>query len=101
MKKSEKMHIAKVANLGCIVCANNGYPDSPAEIHHIRDGSGVSQRASSYEVIPLCYVHHRGAAGGEVGFHHSPGEFIERYGSERTLLAQVEQILEDGKDELL
>nr|WP_290123657.1 Ref family recombination enhancement nuclease [Wohlfahrtiimonas chitiniclastica] len=54
MKKSEQKHMSRVADLGCIVCRNLGYGRSPAEIHHIRDGQGMSQRASNYEVLPLC-----------------------------------------------
>lgn len=87
--KAEKQHLNKVASLGCIVCMNNGFPGSQAEIHHIREGVGMAQRSSSKEVIPLCLIHHRSAGGGEVGFHHSPGEFVDRYGTERELLAQV------------
>jgi len=57
--KPEKEYMNRVANLGCICCHQLGFPDSPAEIHHIRSGQGMSQRASNYDVIPLCPVHHR------------------------------------------
>jgi len=51
--KAERQHMDKVAQLGCIVCTNLGYYDSPAEIHHIGNGT-MSKRASNLEVIPLC-----------------------------------------------
>ena len=54
MNKSEKEHLSKVASIGCIVCMNQGSEGTPAEIHHIRHGNGMSQRANNYEVIPLC-----------------------------------------------
>jgi hypothetical protein len=54
MNKAEKEHLSKVASVGCIVCRMQGNEESPAEIHHIRHGQGMSQRASNYEVIPLC-----------------------------------------------
>ena len=54
MNKAEKEHLSKVASVGCIVCMMQGNEESPAEIHHIRSGQGISQRASNYEVIPLC-----------------------------------------------
>ena len=52
--KAERDHMGAVAALGCVVCRNLGFVDSPAEIHHVRTGQGMGQRASNYEVIPLC-----------------------------------------------
>jgi hypothetical protein len=37
--------------------------ETPAEIHHLRDGSGMSQRASNWLIVPLCAEHHRGDSG--------------------------------------
>ena len=54
MNKAEKEHLSKVASVGCIVCRNIGFGESPAEIHHVRTGQGMGQRASNYEAIPLC-----------------------------------------------
>ena len=54
MNKAEKEHLSKVASVGCIVCRMQGNEESPAEIHHVRTGQGMGQRASNYEVIPLC-----------------------------------------------
>ena len=49
----DKRYYAKVAQLGCIVCRNLGYDDTPPEIHHIGNGT-MAKRASNHEVIPLC-----------------------------------------------
>jgi hypothetical protein len=94
VKKAERIHLNKVAAIGCIVCKLQGHEDTPAEIHHLRDGQGRGQRAEYTETIPLCPTHHRtgdgtAAFGYQWGFHHSPKEFEEAYGTERELLARV------------
>lgn len=88
MTKAEKLHLNRVASLGCIVCDNQGYPDSPAEIHHIRAGQGMSQRASNYDTIPLCPTHHR-LGGYGVAIHAGQQEWESIHGTERELLAEV------------
>lgn len=94
--KSEKAHLNAVANLGCIVCRNERLGQSPAEIHHIRSGQGMSQRASNYDVIPLCHIHHR-TGGYGVAFHAGKKVFESKYGTERELLSQVEGLI-NGDD---
>ena len=63
MTNSERIHLDKVARLGCIVCRRLGLGVTPAQVHHIRTGQGMGQRASDYETIPLCPHHHTGPAG--------------------------------------
>ena len=63
-----------VAALGCILCEELGYPETPANLHHVREGQGMSQRASDFLVIPLCQLHHQGKGG-----IHDPQEFYRRY----------------------
>ena len=91
--KAEKEHLSKVAEIGCIVCLNENYGQSPAEIHHIRSGKGMGQRASNYEAIPLCPAHHRNGGHG-IAFHAGSKVWQERYGSEELLLSQVKEILQ-------
>jgi hypothetical protein len=74
---AEKRHMGRVAELGCIICTE------PAQVHHIRDGQGMSQRASNWLVIPLCPEHHMGA----LSVHKTPKQFANIYGSELDLLA--------------
>lgn len=58
-----KRHMGRVAGIGCILCQHLGYGQTPAEVHHVRDGQGAAQRASDMLTIPLCPEHHRGATG--------------------------------------
>lgn len=92
MKKTDRAHMDKVARVGCILCKHLGYDETPAEIHHIREGQGMSQRASNFLVVPLCPEHHRGGSG-----VHGLGErgFYTRYKlSELDLLAMTIEQLE-------
>lgn len=78
---AEREHMGRVAALGCLLCG------SPAEVHHIREEQGMSQRASNWLTTPLCSEHHRGAS----GFHGlGMRAFERRYGlSELDLLAMT------------
>ena len=53
----------KVAALGCILCRHADLGETPANLHHIREGQGMGQRASDWLVIPLCKEHHQGNTG--------------------------------------
>lgn len=55
--KAEREHMGRVAALGCLLCG------APAEVHHLREGQGMAQRASNWLTIPLCPYHHRGPRG--------------------------------------
>lgn len=59
----EKAHMGRVADLGCILCRKLGYGETPAEVHHIRTGTGAGRRASHFDTIGLCPEHHRGNTG--------------------------------------
>lgn len=88
MTKDERAHMSKVAALGCVVCRNLGYGETPAALHHIRAGQGMSQRASHYQVLPLCGTHHQ-TGGYGVAIHAGQKEWESRYGTELELLEQV------------
>lgn len=81
--KKEKEHMSRVAGLGCIICTKMGFPDSPAELHHIKDKTGMGKKASNFEVIPLCPNHHRH---GKEAYHYSPQSFTSKWGTQRELL---------------
>lgn len=87
----EKRHLNKVANIGCIVCLNLGLGETPAEIHHIGNGT-MAKRASNYESIPLCHIHHRTGNSG-VAVHSGRKSFESNFGTEQELLEQVKGIL--------
>lgn len=81
--KSESDYMGMVQALNCLICG------SPAEIHHIRLGQGMSQRASNYLVVPLCPHHHRQGGFGEA-IHASQRQFeIQQGVNELDLLAET------------
>jgi hypothetical protein len=79
--------MSRVAELGCIICG------SPAELHHPRTGQGMGQRASNFDVIPLCFQHHRGGKHG-VAYHSGRKAFEANFGTEEQLLQKVKQRLD-------
>ena len=92
MTKDEKAHLSRVSGLGCIACRKLGYYGSPAEIHHLREGQGVGMRASHYDAIPLCHIHHR-TGGHGVAIHAGKKAFEAQFGTERELLEEVYDLL--------
>lgn len=85
--KADKLWLDDVSSLGCIACRNAGYGATPAEIHHVRSGSGMAQRAQHTRVLPLCPHHHRACY--PTGFHAAPRSWQQEHGSEEVLLEQV------------
>jgi hypothetical protein len=95
---SERLHMSKVADLGCIVCRNNGLGFVPAEIHHIE---GKTKKDCHFKVLPLCFAHHRrGNSDHPISRHPWKKRFEKAYGTESELLAMVEKYLEDDECEL-
>lgn len=92
MDAMNKAHLRRIAEMGCIVCLREGLGKSPAEVHHIRAGQGMGQRADDTEAIPLCPLHHR-LGGHGVAFHAGPRAFERRFGTERELLDDVRRRL--------
>lgn len=72
--KQERAYMSAQAEAGCILCRYLGYGDTPAEIHHLRDGMGAGQRNSNLLTIPLCPEHHRG----DTGYHGLGRRAFER-----------------------
>jgi hypothetical protein len=87
-RKQSRIHLALVAAMPCIVCGSR-----PVEVHHLRNGYGMGQRASDLETIPLCPAHHRT---GPDAFHAGPRSFEARFGTERELLARTRARLEEA-----
>ena len=85
--KAEKKHMDKVASLGCCVCVNIGAGETPAEIHHVGNGT-MGKRAGNYEVIPLCHIHHR-TGGYGVAVHAGRVQWESNFGTEQELLKQT------------
>ena len=68
--------MAKVARVGCVLCAKTGVGYVATAVHHLRDGQGAGQRAQDFLTIALCYEHHQGSG----GYHRlGPQGFYQRY----------------------
>jgi hypothetical protein len=85
---AERRYHDRVAAMGCVVCRNLGYGATPASVHHIRAGQGLSQRAGEYLVLPLCPEHHQHGGHG-VAIHAGQEAWERIYGTETDLLDQV------------
>lgn len=58
MRSADKRHMGRVADLPCACCGVQG-----VQVHHIREGQGMAQRASNFLTIPLCEPCHTGPRG--------------------------------------
>lgn len=78
--KAEREHMARVASLPCACCGQYG-----VQVHHIRDGQGMSQRASNFLTTPLCPECHAG----QYGVHGDKSRMRARKQSELDWLADT------------
>jgi hypothetical protein len=92
MTKAEKQRFQRMVDLGCIICLRGGWGHSQPEIHHIRKGQGVGQRASHDKTIPLCPAHHR-TGGYGVAIHAGQKAFENKFGDEHFLLEYTNQLI--------
>lgn len=75
-----------LVDLGCLICGR------PPQIHHLRGlefGTGVGKKSDDDKTIGLCLLHHTG----QNGYHHSPGEFEQKYGSQSELLEKQNRLI--------
>ena len=91
MGKKNKKHLALAARIGCLVCTNNGYPDTPSQLHHIREFTGLACKGDDEDVIALCPTHHLISQNGEIAIHDGLESFENRYGTQQELLVQMKQ----------
>ena len=87
--KEEKERMNKISQMGCFCCGHQ------AEIHHIRKHTGMGLRPPHSDTIPLCSHHHRT---GKDSIHLGKNLFIEKYGTEQSILQQVNKQLEQMED---
>ena len=83
--------MSKVANYGCIACEIDG-KISPAEIHHIRNHTGMGLRPPHTMILPLCASHHRT---GKISVHLGKQAFEDRYGKQEDLAKKVRERIEE------
>lgn len=58
MSAAGRRYMGKVASLPCACCGKHG-----VQVHHLREGQGMAQRASDFLTIPLCPDCHTGPLG--------------------------------------
>lgn len=102
----DERRYAKLRELGCIACrSERGLVGIlPAEVHHLVDKGYRKHSGGNQATIPLCHWHHRGepiidhsvtwmrSMFGPSMFHEAR-EFAWAYGSQRELLAKVNELL--------
>lgn len=77
---NDKEYMGRVAQLPCVNCGTQ-----PVEVHHIREGQGMAQRASNYLTVPLCPECHRGSR----GIHGDRSAFLLNKLDEMKMLADT------------
>ena len=88
--KAEKRHMGRVASLGCIACRRLCLGETPAQVHHIREGR---IERNDFLTLPLCEPHHTGT---HMSVHKAKPELMRalKVASEFDLLADVIGLLE-------
>lgn len=87
---AERRHIARIAEMGCLVCGG------PATVHHVTSDGYKRITRSHLLVTPLCPVHHQ--------IQHGPRESVEALGHAGfakaygvDLLAEAKRLAEDAR----
>jgi hypothetical protein len=93
--KAEKERLEIIGNMPCYACFQD-LKEVQAEVHHIRNKTGLGLRPSHFDTIPLCYSHHRT---GKVSVHLGKKEFEKQYGTELEILKKVNGEIEKCKAE--
>lgn len=90
---AEKVHWSRVAALGCIACRKDGLHNPMVSIHHV---DGRTKAGAHMRVLPLCAGHHQDGTGaaGLIAVHPWKARFEARYGTQESLLREVEGLLD-------
>jgi hypothetical protein len=97
----------RLRELGCIACHIEGFECLNVEIHHLVDKGYRKHSGGNQATIPLCVWHHKGepVIGATVTYtrrargpsmYWEAKEFARRYGSQRELLARVNDMISGG-----
>lgn len=87
MSAKSKRHMGKVAAVPCVLCTHMGLGETKSEVHHLKYGTGASDRSSDYLCIALCPSHHSGPEGVHQLKEH--GLYLRYRVSELDLLAMT------------
>lgn len=95
----DKKRLEAIAQMGCIVCENEGIDQiDHLEIHHFI-GCGLGLKASDLLSIPLCWTHHQKYKDSKdvklkkLSIHGLTKEFEKKFGTQEMLLKQVNEKL--------
>lgn len=74
-RKEEGFHTELVRSSPCAACLMLGiFNPARSEAHHLKEGHGLSVKASDFEQIPLCSRHHTSGPKG-VSYHEDQGSW--------------------------
>lgn len=101
--RDEKRYAA-LRQLGCIACSINGFYAGHAESHHLVDKGYRKHSGGNQATIPLCAWHHRGEPWMDFPVSYmrerfgpsmklESKAFREEFGSQRDLLAKVNEMI--------
>lgn len=82
--------MARVSDNCCVACRKEGFPDTPCCVHHIISGQ---RRMGHLFTIGLCPEHHKSDGRIVPSIHNQRRQFVQRYGSELELLAELQVAL--------
>ena len=86
MNKDERF--SRIADLGCIVCKQFYFVQSPCAVHHLvgLDFRCSGKKAAWENTIGLCGRHHQYGNKEHPAIHSHPEEFERRFGTQEELL---------------
>ncbi len=92
----DRLHLGRVAALGCWVCAKQKPHERPKnkgrlEVHH-KTGCGMGKKASDLLTIGLCRAHHQ-IGGRGVALHAGIPLFEEQFGTQEVLILEIHEKL--------
>lgn len=62
-RTDERKWLDMVARVPCVLCEVLHMGPTPAQVHHVRAGQGMAQRAGHFCTVALCPEHHQGRGG--------------------------------------
>lgn len=95
--KEESDWMSDIVRLGCICCYLEGYPGTPASVHHILSGG---RRIGHLNTLPLCDPgHHKNPqrGSGKIPRHPTRRAFELAYGSEARLLDLTQRLVAEQR----
>ena len=89
-RRSKAMYerLGKIAELGCLVCSDNEYPGTPAEIHH-----QLGQGRDDNKCVPLCVTHHRTGAWG-IAVHNGTKTWEANFGTQAEMVKRINKLVD-------